>query len=347
MSDQPQQGRAPQVMELHTVDLEPFVLAKPGDEDIIGDVAHPKKKNMAWLTLLGSGIFGLTVIGLTLWAEGIVRTLIERQPVLGYVAITFVAFITLGLLGFMAREVRAVLRLRKLDHLREALAEAYETENLNAARVALEALVQVYQHTPETAQGRAQFAKQRRGVLDARDLIVIAEDSLMSSLDARANAAVSSAARRVSLVTALSPRALIDIAMVAYQCIHLTRQIAELYGARPGLLGGIRLVRHMMTHLAITGGIAATEGLVSQVLGHSLAARLSSRLGEGVINGLLTARVGIAAIAVTRPMPFLSKSGPTLRDMTNGMVGFGRVSPDKTEKTTSKEAAKQTTPPNS
>jgi uncharacterized membrane protein YcjF (UPF0283 family) len=57
----------------------------------------------------------------------------------------------------------------------------------------------------------------------------------------------------------------------------------------------------MMAHLAITGGIAATEGLVSQVLGHSLAARLSTRLGEGVINGLLTARVGIAAIAVTRP----------------------------------------------
>ncbi|MBV6657113.1 MAG: DUF697 domain-containing protein, partial [Devosiaceae bacterium] len=90
-----------------------------------------------------------------------------------------------------------------------------------------------------------------------------------------------------------------------------------------GFLGAIWLGRHMLTHLAVTGGLAATEGLVSQVLGHSLAARLSARLGEGVINGLLTARVGIAAIAVTRPLPYFSGKPPTLSDVTRGMANLG------------------------
>jgi putative membrane protein len=44
-------------------------------------------------------------------------------------------------------------------------------------------------------------------------------------------------------------------------------------------------------------------------------AKLSARLGEGVLNGLLTARVGLAAIEVTRPLPFAALQQPALRDL--------------------------------
>jgi putative membrane protein len=47
--------------------------------------------------------------------------------------------------------------------------------------------------------------------------------------------------------------------------------------------------------------MAAGDSIVQQILGHGVAARLSARLGEGVVNGMLTARVGIAAIEVCRP----------------------------------------------
>ena len=47
------------------------------------------------------------------------------------------------------------------------------------------------------------------------------------------------------------------------------------------------------------------------MLGHGIAAKLSQRLGEGVLNGLLTARLGLAAIDVTRPMPFTALPRPT------------------------------------
>jgi putative membrane protein len=83
----------------------------------------------------------------------------------------------------------------------------------------------------------------------------------------------------------------------------MIRQLARLYGGRPGALGMISLLRHVIAHLAITGGMAAGDSLVQQVLGHGIAAKLSQRLGEGVLNGLLTARLGLAAIDVTRPCP--------------------------------------------
>ncbi|MFK7793071.1 MAG: YcjF family protein [Devosiaceae bacterium] len=322
MSETKTKARKPQVLELTAVEVEeetPVFDAVAASQT----AATPHSRSWKWLGIFLSGLSGLIVLGLSLWAENLVRTLLERQPMLGWVALGLVGLAALGLVGFVAKEVRAIMRLRTLDDLRVSLQTAYDSADTPAARKALASLATLYKSNPRTARGRAQFERQRVGVLDAQDLIVIAEETLMEPLDAEAIRLVSTASRRVSLVTALSPRALVDIAMVAFQCVSLTRQIAQAYGARPGLLGALRLVRHMMGHLAITGGIAATEGLVSQVLGHSLAARLSTRLGEGVINGLLTARVGIAAIAVTRPMPYIASSGPTLSEVTKGIAGLG------------------------
>ena len=65
----------------------------------------------------------------------------------------------------------------------------------------------------------------------------------------------------------------------------------------------------------MTGGLAASDALIQQILGHGIAAKLSARLGEGMLNGLLTARLGLAAIEVIRPLPFSGLSWPTLRDL--------------------------------
>ena len=63
------------------------------------------------------------------------------------------------------------------------------------------------------------------------------------------------------------------------------------------------------------------EGLLQQVVGHGIAARLSARLGEGVLNGLLTARVGLSAMAVCRPMPFAATPAPGVNDVAPFLFG--------------------------
>ncbi len=137
----------------------------------------------------------------------------------------------------------------------------------------------------------------------------------MRGLDREARAAIAAAAKRVSVVTAVSPRAIVDVAFAAAQAVRLIRRISEIYGGRPGLLGFLRVLRAVGTHLALTGGMAVGDSLVQQVVGHGIAARLSARLGEGVLNGLLTARVGLSAIAVCRPLPFAAEPPPTLKDV--------------------------------
>jgi putative membrane protein len=80
------------------------------------------------------------------------------------------------------------------------------------------------------------------------------------------------------------------------------------------------LMRQVVAHVAITGGMAASDSLIQQVLGHGIAAKLSQRLGEGVLNGLLTARLGLAAIEVTRPLPFAALPQPALGDLAKDLL---------------------------
>ena len=117
----------------------------------------------------------------------------------------------------------------------------------------------------------------------------------------------------MSIVTAISPRAILDVIFVIAQIIRLVRKIAEIYGGRPGLLGLIKLARSIGAHIAITGGMAVGDSLIQQLVGHGIASRISAKMGEGVLNGLLTARVGFSALAVCRPAPFAVDKGARRR----------------------------------
>ena len=228
----------------------------------------------------------------------------------------------LTLLVMLARVLRDILRERKVEALRERAVAALVGGTPDEGRAIAGELVTLYKGRAQTAQGRAALQEALPQLFAARDMLTVAERSLLAPLDALATAQIAQAARRVSLVTAVSPRALVDVIFVLVACARLLRSIAGIYAGRPGTLGLLRLARQVMNHLVLTGGMAAGDAVIQQVLGQGLAARLSAKLGEGVINGMLTARIGLAALAVCRPLPFVEAAAPTLSDVAGDLGGW-------------------------
>lgn len=146
--------RKPQVLELTSVEVESEapLFAEPLDEGQSQTVAAPR--GFRWLALFGSAFAGLILLGLTLWAENFVSTLLERQPALGWVALGLLVLAALGLLGFIAKETRAIMRLEKLDDLRDSFQKAYDEDDTPAARKALDQVTAIYRSHPNTAHGR-------------------------------------------------------------------------------------------------------------------------------------------------------------------------------------------------
>jgi putative membrane protein len=110
----------------------------------------------------------------------------------------------------------------------------------------------------------------------------------------------------------VTPTAALDILFVAALNLRRMRELATLYGGRPSTLATIRLARMVLGHLAVTGGLALSDNLLQHVVGKGLLGRLSARFGEGAVNGILTARVGLAARDVCRPIPQETSAKETL-----------------------------------
>ena len=231
------------------------------------------------------------------------------------IGLAFAVLFVVGLIGLIAREVFAVSRQTRIAEMHIAFAEARAADDRDAARRLVAKLVALYRDRPETARARAEVEEAAKAIIDGRDLIDVAERALLRPLDEKAQAEIAKAAKAVSIVTAISPRAILDVIFVIAQIIRLVRRIAEIYGGRPGLLGLIKLARSIGAHIAITGGMAVGDSLVQQLVGHGIASRISAKMGEGVLNGLLTARVGLSALAVCRPAPFAVTKPPGVKDV--------------------------------
>ncbi len=277
------------------------------------------RRRFSWSRLFFSAVAGILSLAVGLWLDRLVRDLFSRDDWLGWLAIALIALAVLAVVAIAAREIAGLIWLRRIDRLRRRADIAAARDDRPEAEAVVDDLVKLYADRPDLAPGRRATEARAGDVIDGRDRLVLAEADLIAPLDAAARRLVSDAAARVSVVTAVSPRAAIDVIFVVVATLGLIRRLAAIYGGRPGFMGLARLTRLVLTHLAVTGSIAVGDGLAQQLIGHGLAAKLSARLGEGVINGLLTARVGIAAIDVCRPLPFLERRRPQLSEIMAGI----------------------------
>jgi putative membrane protein len=263
---------------------------------------------------------GLFLLGLGLGVTRLIEDLFARSEGLGLLGLALAVAAALAFAVVVAREALGLARLAAIEKLHRRAAAVLASDDRAQSRSIVQDLLRLEHQNPHLARARATLQGHADDIIDGADMIRLAERELMTPLDQEARRLVSSAAQRVSIVTAVSPRALIDVLFVFAASLRLIRQLARLYGGRPGALGMIALMRHVVAHVAITGGMAASDSLVQQVLGHGLAAKLSQRLGEGVLNGLLTARLGLAAIDVTRPLPFTALPRPALADLAKDLL---------------------------
>lgn len=249
------------------------------------------------------------------------NSLIARAPLLGWAVTALFAAFLLVLALICLREIAAIGRLGRIDDIRRAAESALAEGDLAAARAVLRRLSRLYRGRDETRWGRQRMAERDGDLFDAAAALELAEAELLAPLDQAASREVEAAARQVAAVTALVPLALADVAAALTASLRMIRRIAEIYGGRAGFFGSWRLTRAVFTHLVATGAVAAVDDLIEPVLGGSVLSKLSRRFGEGLVNGALTARVGVAAMEVCRPLPFTPARRPSVRGIVKGALG--------------------------
>jgi putative membrane protein len=319
--------RGPVLFELDKADAPtpadaPAILDAPPRGEAMQIAAQLAARRMSWpARLFLSAAGGLLAFVVTLAAYDYMAALLARNVVLGWAATGLISLVLLGGLAIAAREAAAFARLRRLDDLRASADAARATTDPVAARAVLARLRALYSARPEARWGLAKLDEQAPDILDAPALLDLGEDTLLAPLDAEATRAIEAAARQVATVTAFVPIALADVVAALVANLRMIRRIAEIYGGRSGVLGGWRLTKAVLAHLVATGAVAVGDDLIGTIAGGGILTKVSRRFGEGVVNGALTARVGVAAMDVCRPLPFSARRAPRITNVLGRALG--------------------------
>ena len=280
------------------------------------------ERGLRWGSIFLGALGGLISLLLSLWLYDYVLALIARDDWIGWGAVVLLGLVVVALLMIVLRELVGLFRLGRLGKIRHEADSAARQDDKPMAVDVTRRLKRFYSGREDLAWGMQRLAEHERDIMNAEELLRLSERTLVAPLDPVARSIVASSAKRVSVVTAISPNAIVDMMFVAAQNLRMLRKLATLYGARPGFFSLLKLARMVVTHIVLTGGIALGDDVIQQLVGHGLTARLSRKLGEGVFNGALTTRIGIATIDVCRPLPYLEQQRPRFRELVAEVAGL-------------------------
>ncbi len=276
--------------------------------------------NFRWGVLFVVSVTALLSFGIGLWLTSTIEAMFARSEWLGWIASGLAVIATIALALFILGEIAAVWRLRKLGKIRENVQNALESGTPPVKHV-LHSVIELYQTRRDMDWNVSRFTSHAGEIMDDRDRLILAERTLMKPLDYEAKGLIASSSKRIAVVTAVNPAPSLDVLFTGFQILRMLRQITVLYGSRPGTIGTFRLARMVGSHLAITGGLALSDSLLQQFIGKGIAGRLSAKLGEGTVNGIMTVRIGLAAMELCRPMPFHAIEKPGLREFLSVIAG--------------------------
>lgn len=322
-------GRKPQAFDPDDPDFvvseEP--LASHGDADVASsqmadqvadDPSIPSSpaappRGMGWGTLLLGSLVSLGLLALTLWVTDFVTTTLARDDWVGWIALALASLAGLAATALILKEIIGFFRMARLARLRRDAETALRTRDQAMERRVVQSLKANVARSRDGRWAVRRFREEERHMRNPGELLGLSERVLIARPDAHARRLVFESARRVGTVSALVPIGFIVVGFVLFENLRMVRRLAGAYGGRPGFFGGLRLFGWIIGHMAATGVIALTDDLWGQLLGQDLLRRVSRKLGEGAFNGAMTARLGVAAISVCRPVPFTASKPPRAR----------------------------------
>lgn len=302
-----------------------FVVVDPereAEEEGAGEQAveaalRPKRSLWRKMVMTGLGLFGVSVV-----AQG-GQWMHQAWVTQDWIALgggAAGALIVAAGAGSLISEWRRLYRLRERAEERDEARELLASHGIGKGRAFCEKLAsQAGLDAGHPALQRWQASLHETH--NDREIVALYAQLVQPVLDRQARREISRYAAESTLMIAVSPLALVDMAFIAWRNLRLVNRIAALYGIDLGYFSRIRLFRLVLLNIAFAGASELVREVGMDWMSQDIAARLSARAAQGIGAGLLTARLGIKAMELCRPLPWLEGEKPRLGDFRRDLIG--------------------------
>jgi putative membrane protein len=132
--------------------------------------------------------------------------------------------------------------------------------------------------------------------------------NVLSQVDQKALKEIAKFSSESVVLVALSPIAIIDMLLMLWRNLRLVNKIAVLYGLKLSYWSRVKLIKQVIINMAYAGASELVADLGADLLGAELLGKLSARMAQGLGAGMLTARLGLKAMHLCRPIPFTEEA---------------------------------------
>lgn len=285
-------------------------------EGILQNALKPKRSIWRKIVMVGIGLFGVSAI-----AQGVqwVSQAWQQQDWISLGASAAGGLIIFAGVGAVVTEWRRLYRLRERAEERDVARALLSSHGMDKGRAFCEKIAaQAGLDRDHPALIRWQTALHETH--SDREVVELYAKLVQPVLDRQARRDISRYAAESALMIAVSPLALVDMAFIAWRNIKLINQIAHIYGIELGYFSRLRLFRLVLINIAFAGATELIREVGMDWMSQDIAARLSARAAQGIGAGLLTARLGIKAMELCRPLPWIENDKPKLGDFRKELI---------------------------
>lgn len=152
------------------------------------------------------------------------------------------------------------------------------------------------------------------------EILRLFERKVLSKADSKALQCVTKNASASAAMIAVSPFALLDMAIVLWRNFVMLKQISNAYGIKLSYWGRLSLVRQIFNTMLYAGASEIVADAGNYALGAGVTGKLSTRIAQGLGAGVLTTRIGVKAMHACRPLPWIENKPPGLSKLASQLL---------------------------
>ncbi|ENM5742965.1 TIGR01620 family protein [Vibrio metoecus] len=263
----------------------------------IDTIIHPNK-GRKWFA---GGLFA-AFSGLVAWQA--IDSVVKAIQSADWLSLGWAGFVsvlaTLGL-GAIGKELWKLRRLRQHFSVQEQAQALVDKDAVGQGQAFCQQIAkegQVDKQGYQRWQSALNSSHSDAEIIDLYDALVVAEQ------DKQASQIVTRYATEAAALVAISPLAIADMLLVAWRNFSMVDQLAKVYGVELGYWSRVKLFKAVLLNMALAGASELAVDASVDLFSMDLAGRVSARAGQGVGVGILTARLGIKAVGLLRPLPW-------------------------------------------
>lgn len=291
----------------------------PIDQITHGDkipAADSQKRSVlgSWFGYLSAGVLLLSITELGFF----IVELSQREDWLAGLWLV----LSIGLLALIAAVVigewRGLRQLKRQETLRHSSLQLFDMPAIGMGKA--HCLIIAASMPDEYQQDLSKWQSNLAEHHTDNEVLSLFERNVMAQADQKALSIISNHAGAAGVMIAVSPFALLDMAIVLWRNIRMLNQISEAYGVRLGYWGRMSLIRRVFHTMLYAGAAEIISDAGNYALGAGLTGKLSTRLAQGMGAAVLSARIGLKAMQECRPMPWLATDKPTLAGISKQLM---------------------------